>query len=266
MILDGLSKWEKTIQTVVNTSFTVEQQVSFKLDYDEALAFLMELPTKMEAWLREFVVRQMLNRQEGVIGQYFNKMAKDKDYWPTFVRKDGPEVYRVGTGKRAKVNMEQGFDTLWNVFSNEPEVSRQGSRIEVGVGRRSQVEALRLNAYMGTSGSMFTHSRLNSLFKAVEFGTGIAQNVGAAWVNLEGDTKDKDVPGAWWFGSRSNRTYDEDNRGVLMLGQKAMHFLYDERREKPRQEYLDFFHRHFPRFVAKKLSGTGVRVRGSSSV
>jgi len=140
--------------------------------------------------------------------------------------------------------------------------------VEVGPGEK--VLGHKLNTYMPfyDASEKATKLDLNSLFAAVEYGTGVAANVGGPqWVNREGPTKRwrerfdaaiRPEVGAWALG-RIERTqvapgrWRSRRKGVLFRGQKGFHFLYDERTRKPRALYEERFKKEFPSYLQKAL-------------
>lgn len=275
------TNWERSIKEVVNSQWRIQQTMGFEVLEDGEEQF-RKLPEKMESYLRSFMKLHFLfGKQPNTLRyEYDQRRKKGKTYWPQFLSQRpgslGERGYvgdRVGRGgdrggrakhryvREATATMDRGFSRLWDTIAQEPLTSSTSTSATVGIGRMSEIKQLRLNEYMGTTGSLKTTSNLNSLFYAIEFGTGIAENVGAEWVRHEGPTKDSKIPGAWWFKSPHNEEAGSD--GALFLGQKGFHFLYDERRQRPKQMYADYFHRHFPKFVQQKLAG--IRVRSTAN-
>ena len=153
--------------------------------------------------------------------------------------------------------MRRGWDKLWGDIGTVMAPKRSGDDISVGMGPYQAVMAHRLSHYMPVQGAKNAREP-NTLFKAVEFGTGVAENVGGAqWVRKDGPTKESD--GSWWLGPTKQQ-------GAHFFGQKGFHFLYEERTRKPKEFYYKFIYEKFPEFVDDylknhdKFGGRVVRV------
>lgn len=155
----------------------------------------------------------------------------------------GPESALV---RRARLKrMRKGFSRLWGEFTHAMTFATENG-VGVGLGSRAEIESIPLYKYMPYGYYRPPLSQANSLFHAIEFGTGISENVGGdQYVVSEGPTKEY-PPGAWRYGPATGG-------GPLHLGQKGFHFLYDARNRRPRQEYFDFVGREFGPFATKHL-------------
>jgi hypothetical protein len=159
---------------------------------------------------------------------------------------DNYSRFRMRGGKREAsrdhyATMRKGWSELWESLSKVTSPRRSGSEISVGMGPYQEVMRHRLSRYMPVSGSTSARGEPNTLFKAVEFGTGIAENVGGPqWVRHEGETKEDD--GSWWLGPSVGM-------GAHFMGQKGFHFLYDERTRRPKEFYYKYIYEKFPEFV-----------------
>jgi hypothetical protein len=163
--------------------------------------------------------------------------VKDEAQKAEFARGDG-----TSTGSRRRIFMDRGFDALWDVFSQPVPVRQDRGTFRFGVGPKQKlIKDLRLGDFMGSSK---TNSDMNSLFLAVEFGTGIAANVGGSqWVRRGSQypAKDPSGDGSWWTGGKPGS-------GTRVYGQKGFHFLYDAASRRPHPEYADYFRTEFPKF------------------
>ena len=105
----------------------------------------------------------------------------------------------------------------------------------------------------------FGESKLDNWFFAVEFGTGVAENVGGAkWMRGPGDApvtvgKDskslKEKDGSWWFGARRGQ-------GAHMLGQKGAGIFWEHGSRRPRSLWRKLFTEEFPAFYMQELNNT----------
>lgn len=219
------------------------------------------------------VVQDHLLGPEGVLNMEFHARSESMAYWPRYLPKDDrygealPVGLRHGTGSsggRAKrrsefsdvprpVTMDRGFSALWSAISQKPVFRVEGTRAIAGIGPAATINSLRLSDYMGTSGrSDRVVSLLNNLFLAVEFGTGVEENVGnAAFVRHTGPTKVRTHygPGAWVYTNKYHAL-----QGGLFIGQKGFHFLYDARTRRPLPIYIDVIKRWLPKYIEKRLS------------
>jgi hypothetical protein len=152
-------------------------------------------------------------------------------------------------GQMSKVagGMRTGFSDLWGAISRSS-VGKQGKQFRAKIGPGPLLESLRLSRYMNIPGGVTAHTRLNSLFYAVEYGTGIAANVGSSHVRLDGPTKDESGDGSWWLGP-------DVGRGLHIYGQKGFHFLYDEQSRAPRDLYEKAIKAWFPDILRQVIRG-----------
>lgn len=145
--------------------------------------------------------------------------------------------------------MVQGFEQLWQIFRKVEPIPGGA-----GMGRREAVLAPRLSWYMPL-GFGATNSNLNTLFYAVEFGTGTAAKVGSPdLVRWEGPTKVMTGrnAGAWRYGPK-------EGGGTTYKGQLGFHFLWEVRgsRRVLNPEYENVFRAYaYPAlkaFLTKRL-------------
>lgn len=153
------------------------------------------------------------------------------------------------TALEARMGTSAMFRDVWAVMQ-QTRVWTQGNVVYGGVGPLAALMSMALGPYMPFSGTVRRDAGdgLNSLFLAVEYGTGIAANVGASWVNLQGPTKSPHFPGAWTLGRKPGQ-------GVLIEGQKGVHFLDDARSRMPLPIYMYRFQTAFPALLEARLSG-----------
>lgn len=282
----AVGKWLKSIQEAKVTP-TGPGSIGVRLiPMDKALSRKAIAALKETNWLQDLLesfVKDKLVGTEGEIRKSFNSNTNRKHH-PMFVSVEGEaepvgesafqrraerareleaaglKQRRRGTFREDWINMDQGFSEVWRTFSRvTPLENSRGAG--VGIGPWKQLEALPLNKYMQLSGQHRTKKKLpddtlNSLFLAVEFGTGIAENVGSNWVRTEGKSKDPSDDGSWWLNGA-------DGNSVRFLGQKGFHFLYDERSRKPRHEYDAIIRTQLPLYISEALTkrfGGGVGV------
>lgn len=146
---------------------------------------------------------------------------------------------------RARKNMREGFSELFSALTTKVTIRDLPG---FAIGPMGQVLNLQLSEYMPhIQGSPSTRSQLNTLFYAVEFGTGVfagwddGKPGNPSFIRLEGPTKSREYPGAWWFPSAG--------QGILWAGQQGFHFLFDPRTREPRQYWADFLQRTLPNFI-----------------
>lgn len=159
--------------------------------------------------------------------------------------------FNKGT-KEEKVVMGQGFAALWQAIAADPVFTVEGSFVVAKIGRGSTIMNLRLSDYMKLTGSMNKLDKtLNSLFLAVEYGTGVEENVGKnpAHVRRSGRSKHTDGSGKWWLESRYGKS--------LFIGQRGFHFLHDARTRAPSIEYADNVRDNLPAFLTDRLIRRG---------
>lgn len=145
-------------------------------------------------------------------------------------------------------DMRAGFQAIWKLMTTTRKFS-SGGAAGAGIGPKDQLLGLQLRKYMGRPGG--TKSPLNSLFYAIEFGTGIAKYVGGPqYVNYDGEYK-LDAPnpaGSWrWYDTKTDEPF-------YFKGQQGLHFLYDERTRNPREEHAKFVADTYGKFFASRLS------------
>lgn len=141
--------------------------------------------------------------------------------------------------------IREGYKDLLKELEHA-QVEVANSTAIVGIGPMQKILQLRLNRYMPSSGSKRTNSSLNSLYYAVEFGTGIAANTGGH-VRTEGDTKDDSgrYPGSWWLGAKG--------LGAHFVGQKAAGIFHDPATRLPKFFWKDLIYKEWPKFLHQRL-------------
>ena len=265
-----LAQWERSIRQATDDQM-IGIAVEVETDGDERGKALLERLGDREFMghvLSQFITRR-LTGAEGVLAKEYRKNIDDA-HMPkslNFLSFEGSAgslsryVDRPAHRPRRRSmytdrSLRGRIEGLYRAFAEQSQPMTTGSVTSIGIGQRGLILG---NQFKMNQSKAYA---LNDLFYAVEFGTGIAENVGGAgFVRTEGPTKEHDPavapPGAWWVSP------SEDAQGTLMQGQKGFHWLYDERTRKPREYYLREFQRSFPRFLAKALDdGLGtVQVR-----
>jgi hypothetical protein len=126
--------------------------------------------------------------------------------------------------------MMAGFTALKEKITDMSNVSTGGS-VGVDIGAWPELMNMKLSQYMQKPHDRQSH--LNSFLFAVEFGTGIAENVGGPkWVRTAGNTKEPS--GVWWYGAKAGM-------GQPWEGQKGLHFLFDENKRERQLAYYSAF-------------------------
>lgn len=154
---------------------------------------------------------------------------------------------------RTLPGMQAGIEALWEAIATPTAPSINGEAVTMGLGPGPQIMSLKLPDYMRMQGSKTTQSEYTSLFFAVEYGTGIAQNVGGGqFVRTEGETKESD--GSWWLGP-------ERHTGLHFEGQRGFHFLYDEHTRVPREIYAERVKEKLAEYIRASLEEQGASVK-----
>lgn len=291
------SVWSRTIKE----AFAYHQltgRIQLQVDEDELYTLLSSediqiwesgefMEQVMDAYLRTVLLKYLLEGEDNESGLYFDKFM-DADHVPAvdYVERVKAESYsgETRTGQHAELSedlaeddveytslsvsstgdMMQGFQVLRSALSKRRVAGGKGV-VHGGIGPRAQVMRLKLSPYMPVGAAGGAGSKLNSLFYGVEFGTGIAANVGGAQNvrystsipykvhgpgSLPGQPEQNTNPrtrGAWWFGGSGSQD------GYKVYGQKGFHFLYDARSRTPVKAHEDFIRRTLPAFFARRL-------------
>jgi hypothetical protein len=171
----------------------------------------------------------------------------------------------VSTVTHTADTMKSGFQKIIEVLKTVTSNVTSGSEntiITAGLGNRNELFGLKLSQYMPVKTK--SKSDFNSLFKAVEYGTGIADNVGGEnWVRYSSTMPSKDHSrsateagerGAWFFSAPG-----AEGTGMRFTGQKGAHVFYDETTRDPNpliyQFIEDNFRNYFVKALSKKLGG-----------
>jgi hypothetical protein len=196
-------------------------------------------PGFFEGVMRRFLDNELVG-PEGALYEMFHRYAANPtDYLP-----------RLAKPSPLSNDSAAMFPLLWSVLK-ETAVWSGPDKVYGGVGPLAELMALQLSPFMPILGERPTTSPLNSLFLAVEYGTGIAENVGGAqWVRHSGSTKDKSGTGAWWWWPGGKGVH-----GVEYVGQKGLHFLDDARSRQPLAIYAFRLQNAFPALVQESLYG-----------
>lgn len=153
---------------------------------------------------------------------------------------------------RTLPGMQAGIDALWEAISAPTVPVVKGEAVVQGLGSGPQIMALYLPDYMQMQGSSSTNSEYTSLFLAIEYGTGVADNVGGEqFVRHEGNTAEPD--GSWWLGPQVGM-------GLHFLGQRGFHFLYDEHSRMPREIYAERVKSKLAEYIRAAFSEQGASV------
>lgn len=160
------------------------------------------------------------------------------------------------TSELARQDMKRGFDKLYSALTTKVTVGKAGAP-GVGIGPMSQVMELKLSRFMPhAKGSTDASSDLNSLFYAIEYGTGMlagwdeGRPGNPSFIRTEGETKDPRprFRGSWWLGP-------QPGMGIHWKGQQGAHFLFDARTRDPSVRWRDFLQQTLPKFVKQRLGG-----------
>lgn len=177
-------------------------------------------------------------------GRSLNLFNEEEDAADRFIRE---QESKAEAGKEAKSDtrkhMLKGFDDLFQkiILRN---IEMDNDKAFVGMGPMPQILQLQLSKYMPIKKAQ-ANSELNSLFYGVEFGTGLAENVGGnKWVRKDGRSKHESGDGSWYFA------------GLRQAGQKGFHFLHNAQTREPRQKWLYWIHKNFPKFLDDYFGGT----------
>lgn len=267
--------WSRSIRSALNqkalpVSVRIEQSDTVTAAELAKFASDADFVSKTLALFRQRYLLGLTTQAEYSFKRQFNLRANDiKKYAPKILNTRKVRLVQgvsdamldkagqtgtLGGPAETDYGMSVGFRALWEVFSKPIPIERTSRRYKMGIGRRSELNALKLSDYMGTKGTNHKRQPYNSLFKAVEFGTGIAENVGGAKYVRKGGgkgadsgrTKDPSGDGSWWLGPAAGE-------GAHHAGQRGFHFLYDEQTRKPRQGYIDLVRREFPKFFASAV-------------
>lgn len=274
--LGALTEWERSIKRHVGSqTATIHGRLETDLEgYKERLEQISQ-PHKLEEWMNEFVEEYFVGGDSGtsfdaILKREWDRRVDDaKRYYPKYLEGTGGYVRGLGGGRskrresslntergmtglteREVPGMDAGWATLWRDIRKR-HTSIQGDKLTVSIGPGAAINSHSLSNYMALPGRMGreSHSGLNNLFLATEYGTGVAENVGGEeYVRREGESKDSRNDGSWWV-SHARADY----KGVRMKGQEGFHFLYDARSRRPRSIYEHQFKTQFPRFIAGKI-------------
>jgi hypothetical protein len=274
--LEPLNKWKESITMREKHVALVQTHLVATNSIGEQFLDALKDQDWLGKLLQQFVKEEVLGVKGKLREEFKERESEGQKYFPHYLPKEDrsrslpagirhPRGYsgkgknrgRLSNSERS-VPMDRGFQALWNTI-NRQTYSMEGNDRVVNVGDGQAMSALPLNAYMGTSGKgRVNNSPYNKLWMAVEYGTGVASNVGGSqYVNHEGPTKLDSPAGAWFFENKQ-----QDNNGGLFTGQKGFHFLYDERTRKPKTLYEKYFRERFPAYIRAALgSGDAVKLR-----
>lgn len=188
-----------------------------------------------------------LDKAQALSGTESNEEDDEDDYQRTMKSRKQSNAAQ----ETARKDMRQGFRDLFSALTTKvPIASMPG----FGLGPMAEVESLQLSQYMPhAGGGTGSKSAYNSLFYAIEFGTGMlagwdeGQAGNPSYIRTEGDTKDPRAKyrGAWWLG--------RPGLGILWKGQQGAHFLFDARTRDPQQHWREFLQSTLPNFIRKRV-------------
>jgi hypothetical protein len=269
------------IQRVERKQFRHRVSVPVRLEFanGQSLADAVSIQTLQTA-LERFVAEGMVGSSGKLYTEFHERSNQGREFYPKYMAPGGEgestsvqaESYgdveharrRTRRGSRGRKertatgHMREGFTDLWGALSRTARITT-GGLLGVGVGPGDAVMGLRLHDYMRTQGSHAGKRReFDSLFYAVEFGTGVERNVGGPqWVRKDGPTKERygrGPEGSWWFGREASPGVFT---GKLMTGQRGFHFLYEHRTRKPDDIYEHYVKEHLPRYIYAALGIRG---------
>lgn len=137
----------------------------------------------------------------------------------------------------------QGLRDLFRAISARSDEVR-GSTEVVAMGSMHRILSMDTSTYSLLAPRP---SDFSSWFYTVEFGTGVAENVGGSqWVNHEGESKNAD--GSWMYGKAP---------GLHIYGQKGFHFLFDEG-HAPDKYYISLVNTWLPERVRDYFKSYGL--------
>lgn len=280
----NLNAWKKSIQEAERIQHPVTGHLVVK--HQSGAERLQQILKDEEFWriaMNAFFKEVILPR----IQDEFRMKSQSRDFWPrilkgskgfdintpgtgrsrdqlddalqqdsSFVGKDGEsknvlDAAAAGDGvvvvpKVAETRIRAGFDALMKEIM-ATELTLDSNTVMLGMGPMKQVLALKMNSYMPIPGSNRTHKELNTWFYGVEYGTGIAENVGGGkWVRTQGPTKDRDPLGSWWVGPKAGT-------GAHFIGQKGMNIFYNRSDRLPKSVWVHLIAEEWPKFINKYL-------------
>jgi hypothetical protein len=154
-----------------------------------------------------------------------------------------------------RLEMQTGFRHLFGALTTKVPVAGIG----FGLGPMNSILELKLSRYMPyTQGSTSSKSEYNTLFYAIEFGTGMLAGTdngkpgNPSYIRTSGKTKDPRprFKGSWWFGPRPGV-------GIHWKGQQGAHFLHDARTREIRDDWKSFFETSLPAYIKDRLGQGG---------
>lgn len=239
-------EWNRRAQEVLKEGKRVLQhnsiKIDLKLDEKDSNRFFQakNFMTVMAGLLFEFVHEEIFPHIERQL-----QGKRNAEYGIQYARsaqKQGDRRYK-NTGVWWNSDLSKGIKTLGEYMKKaKPTASAAEALVTVGEG----IYGLKSNQFNNFGG----RSEYESWFLAVEWGTGIAANVGEPWVRAEGRTKDKSGDGSWWFGKQSG---SGNFSGTRVLGQKGFHMFWDENTRKPNEFWIKKINERLPVFLRRRL-------------
>jgi hypothetical protein len=148
-------------------------------------------------------------------------------------------------------NYLRGLRDLYRAVTT---IDRSGTT-SVGLGPMDKILAMDIADYSLLEPKK---SKYTSWFYTVEFGTGVAENVGANWVNTENKDLGTNPPGGQVDGSWLTGYAPFP---LHIFGQKPFHFLHDEN-HAPQQYYVKFVDEKLPARFERYFATYGINMRG----
>ena len=163
----------------------------------------------MELYVRKRIVSEFNARMNYAHYPLFTgSKTASKEYAAEYAKQKLREGHQLKSEQGKQINPEisktqQGWNALLGALATQPKLyNRQEFTIGYGIGDMGQILSLDSRDYSPLNTGR-SKSPLTNWFLTVEFGTGIAENVGGQqYVRLEGDTKDLSGDGSWWTGGQ----------------------------------------------------------------
>lgn len=277
----GIEEWLDSIQRSVGTTQIVTH-ISLVPKTKQGANYLKRIRSQEEELadiLKDFIALYIVG-EKGILKQQFDQRRQQgQKYYLYYLDKDDQrrtpgykhdtdaegdedademgfdygDLPVSGSGASTR-SLSAGFADLWAELKRPQAITIDGHSVRGGVGSIPRLVSMPLSKYTGGGGK----SKYNSLFYAVEYGTGIEENVGAPGfvrrnLGVPGKRGWKEADGSWWF-AKSH-----------YIGQRGFHFLYDERTRHPIGLYEEFIQKQLPIFVKERLAGKSkdisVRIR-----
>jgi len=249
----GLEKWAKSIYTALNAQ-TVEFSIAIPIKYDvkeksvEDITRLMQIladPAFYESLIVEFM-------EIGLAQDYFRKeyykAAQSRAYLPEY------KTWRDG------VEGNTGYDTAMTAGIravareitkvSKPRYGSDGSSIHIHMGDieslTNEQSGLKLNKFMGLKTGDKKDRKVNNLFMAVEFGTGVADKVGNS--SFVRNAPNKETDGSWFMNPAGKA-----KGGIQFMGQGAVGMIWDKGNRGKNEELISYIEDNLGPFIQSML-------------